>query len=79
MWGATHAGHTYTQVSVPVAEAGFFNLEDAYLPARKCCDLFTYKLIVMRDGTAKTVTTVYGAQQPPALALALNEVSALTK
>ena len=77
--GNALAPQQITSVVARIVEAGFFSLEDAYLPPNKCCDLFTYKLTIMRDGKAKTVTTMDSAKQPPALELALKEVSALTR
>ena len=86
---STAAGKTAVTQNVPpelvaavvthMVDAGFFSLADEYLPKSNCCDLFTYKLSVVHDGVAKTVTTMDSVQLPPALALAIKEVSALTR
>lgn len=60
-----------------VVEAGFLDLDDEYMPANRCCDRLTYRLTVVYDGSVKTVTTMDGAEQPPALAGALEVVNTL--
>lgn len=58
---------------------GFLDLSDEYVPDNRCCDRFTYRLTVIRDGTPKSVTTMDGAVQPPALAEALVVVQDLIR
>ena len=60
-----------------IVEGGFMGLAEEYMPANPCCDRFTYRLTVVYEGTAKTVTTMDGAEQPPALAGALGIVNDL--
>ena len=58
---------------------GFLDLSDEYMPDTRCCDRFTYRLTVIHDGTPKSVTTMDGAEQPPALAEALAVVQDLIR
>lgn len=60
-----------------IVKAGFLDLADEYMPANRCCDRFTYRLTIGYKGSVKTVTTMDGAEQPPALAGALEIVNAL--
>jgi len=60
-----------------IVGGGFLDLADEYLPADRCCDRFTYRLTVVYDGTEKTVTTMDGAERPPALTEALEVVNQL--
>ncbi len=60
-----------------VIKAGFLDLTNEYMPANRCCDRFTYRLTIVYKGSVKTVTTMDGAEQPPALARALEVVNAL--
>lgn len=57
-----------------MVEAGFLDLADEYMPTNRCCDRFTYRLTIVYEGSVKTVTTMDGAEQPPALAEALSIV-----
>jgi hypothetical protein len=78
----THAPVTLDVVNTAVtrlANAGFFQLEDAYMPANKCCDRYTYKITLVQGGQSKTVTTMDGVNYPPALAQALQTVDELTR
>lgn len=60
-----------------IVEAGFLDLANEYMPADRCCDRFTYRLTIVYEGSVKTVTTMDGAEQPPALASALEIVNTL--
>lgn len=60
-----------------IVEGGFMDLAEKYMPANRCCDRFTYQLTVVYEGAVKTVATMDGAEQPPALADALAMVRML--
>jgi hypothetical protein len=60
-----------------IVDAGFLDLADEYMPANHCCDRFTYRLTIVHEGSVKTVTTMDGAEQPPALVRALEVVNSL--
>jgi hypothetical protein len=60
-----------------IADSNFFDLKDSYMPLNTCCDRFTYTLTIVHDGRIKTVRTIDGAEQPPALAEALAQVQEL--
>ncbi|MGB9890537.1 MAG: hypothetical protein ACPLTQ_12855 [Anaerolineae bacterium] len=60
-----------------IVEGGFLDLADEYMPANRCCDRFTYRLTIVYEGSVKTVTTMDGAERPPALASALAVVNSL--
>lgn len=47
--------------------AGFFQLEDEYLPADQCCDRFLYELTLSRGDDTHTVITLDGADAPESL------------
>jgi len=60
-----------------IVEEGFMDLADEYMPANRCYDRFTYRLTIAHAGTVKTVTTMDGAEWPPALVRALEVVNSL--
>ncbi len=48
-----------------IDDAGFFDLEPAYLPDDPCCDRFAYRLTVVADGRRHTVQTMDGTETAP--------------
>ena len=68
---------TVSQVVKRIVDGGFFELQDAYLPANRGADRFTYKLTVIQDRVLKTVTTMDAVEQPAVLASALDMVNGL--
>ncbi len=56
---------------------GFMDLADKYMPAKPCCDRFTYRLTIVHTKGVKTVTTMDGVDWPPALAKAMEVVNQL--
>jgi hypothetical protein len=54
-----------------IERAGFFDLQESYLPEDLCCDRMTHRIVVYRDGQAKSVTTIDGYEGTPD---ALNQI-----
>ena len=48
-----------------IERAGFFDLQESYLPADLCCDRMTHRIVIYRDGQAKSVTTIDGYEGTP--------------
>ena len=61
-----------------IKAAGFFDLDDSYLPMNTCCDRFIYDITVQLDGQVKTVNTIDASPtQPDQLTTALDAIEAL--
>ncbi len=48
-----------------IEDAGFFDLNDSYIPVNTCCDRFTYVITVQHNNQTKTVTTIDAAPDSP--------------
>ena len=48
-----------------LAAAGFFELQDFYVPQDTCCDRFTYQLTVTVDGKPHSVAILEAAPETP--------------
>ncbi len=58
--------------------AGFFELQESYLPRDTCCDRFIYQITMQNDHQSLTVVTIDGAKnQPEALTTTLDTIIGL--
>ncbi len=55
------------RLDAAVTAAGFFDLDDDYLPDDLCCDRFIYEVTITRGGQTHLVTTIDAADAPESL------------
>ena len=54
-------------LQVAIAEAGFFSLDDEYLPEDPCCDRLEYRISLTQGDAGHSVTTLDDADAPQGL------------
>lgn len=56
---------TVKALVLAMERAGFFDLQESYLTEDVCCDRVVHRIVVYRDGQAKSVTTIDGYEGMP--------------
>jgi hypothetical protein len=58
-----------------IQSAGFFELDDSYVPEDTCCDRFTYTVTVQLGDRSKTLVTIDASPtQPDELTMIINAI-----